>query len=194
VHAEVLIRELITADLDRAGLEASLNQAVVTGDVDRSNAAMEDFVQAEAFFVVRYPRTWRAGSWSSVQRRVELTSACGLEEGCPGLAVSAYDLVEGKVPWQYAEDLGHSLGVQAEYREIEVRTTTLGDETVGVVEYLHDRTVKGELETTHHMEYIFVGQLSRYHLDFSAPAARFESSRALFEEMVGLFTYLRGVL
>jgi hypothetical protein len=194
VHAEVRVRELVTADLDRAGLEASLNQAVVTGDVDRSNAAMEDYVQAEAFFVVRYPRTWRAGSWSAAQQRVELSTACGAEEGCPGLAVSVYDLVEGKGPLQYAEDLGHSLGVQAEYRQIEVQVTTLGDETVGVVEYLHDRTVKGELETTRHVEYIFVGQLSRYHLDFSAPAARFESSRALFEEMAGLFTYLRGVL
>ena len=70
---------------------------------------------------------------------------------------------------------------------------TLGEETVGVVEYFDDRTVKGELETTHHVEYIFVGQLSRYHLDFSSPDARFESSRALFEEMAGLFTYLQAV-
>ena len=71
-------------------------------------------------------------------------------------------------------------------------TTTIGDQTVGVVEYLFDRTVKGEIETTHHVEYIFEGQISRYHLDFSAPAARFETFRGLFEEMAGLFTYLKS--
>jgi hypothetical protein len=191
VHAEVRVFDLTTASLDRAGLEASLNQAVVLGDVDRSNAAMEDYVQAEAFFVARYPRTWRAGAWSAARQQVELTAACGAEEGCPALLVSVYDLAEGKGPQQYAEDLGHSLGLQPEYRQVQVGTTALGDETAGVVEYLHDRTVKGELVTARHVEYIFEGQISRYHLDFSAPVARFASSRALFEEMASQFTYLR---
>jgi len=54
------------------------------------------------------------------------------------------------------------------------------------------KTVKGEIETAHHVEYIFGGQISRYHLDFSAPVTRFEISRGLFEEMAELFTYLRS--
>jgi len=197
VHAETRVAGLTAAELDRAGLEASLNQAIVVGDVDRSDAAMQDYLQDESFFVVRYPRTWRAGSWNSAERQVELTTDCGAEEGCPVLAVRVFDLAAGKVPQQYAEDLGHSLGLQVEYREIKVRTTTIGDETVGVVEYLvveylFDRTVKGEIKTTHHVEYIFAGQLCRYHLDFSAPAERFEHSRGLFAEMAELFTYLKS--
>jgi hypothetical protein len=192
VHAEVRVAGLTAAELDRAGLEASLNEAIVVGDVDRSDAAMKGYVQNEAFFVVRYPRGWRAGSWSSVQRQVELTTDCGAKEGCPVLAVRVFDLAPDKGPKQYAEDLGHSLGLQVEYRAIEVSTTTIGDETVGVVSYLFDRTVKGEIKTTHHVEYIFQGQLSRYHLDFSAPEAQFQRHRGLFEEMAGLFTYLRS--
>lgn len=193
VHAEVRVHGLAVADLDRAGLEAMLNQAIVVGDVDRSNAAMKDYVQDEAFFVVRYPRTWRPGSWNPAQRRVAFTSSCGVRVGCPELVVNVYDLAEGMGPQQYAEELGASLGKQAEYREIEVRTTTLGDETVGVVEYLFDKPVKGEIETAHHVEYIFEGQISRYHLDFSAPEAQFEDSHNLFEEMAELFTYLQGM-
>jgi hypothetical protein len=193
VHAEVRATGLTAAELDRAGLEASLNKAIVVGDVDRSDAAMKDHVQDEALFVVRYPRGWRAGSWSSVQRQVELTTDCGAKEGCPVLAVRVFDLAPDKGPKQYAEDLGHSLSLQVEYRKIEVRTTTIGDKTVGVVEYLFDRTVKGKLKTTHHVEYIFQGQLSRYHLDFSAPEAQFQRHRGLFEEMAGLFTYLKGM-
>jgi hypothetical protein len=54
--------------------------------------------------------------------------------------------------------------------------------------------VGGRIETTQHVEYIFEGQLSRYHLDFSAPLKQFEASRELFEEMVNLFTYLKGSL
>jgi hypothetical protein len=63
-----------------------------------------------------------------------------------------------------------------------------------VVEYLHDRTVKGELESTRHIEYIYEGQLSRYHLKFAAPETRFESYRQLFAEMAGQFTFLRTAL
>ena len=192
LHAEVRVIDITPAALDRAALEAKLNQATVVGSVDRSDASMQDYVQDEAFFAVRYPRTWRAGTWVSAQRQVEFTTDCGATEGCPALAVSVYDLAEGKGPKQYAEDLGQSLGLQPEYREIEVSTTTVGDQTVGVVEYLFDRTVKGELETTRHVEVIFAGQISRYHLDFSAPATRFEASRGLFEMMVELFTYLRS--
>ena len=192
LHAEVRVIGIAPAGLDRAALEATLNQAIVVGSVDRSDASMQDYVQDEVFFVVRYPRTWRAGTWVSAQRRVEFTADCGAAEGCPALVASVYDLAEGKGPKQYAEDLGGSLGLQPEYREIEVSTATVGGQTAGVVEYLFDRMVKGEIQTTHHLEVIFAGQISRYHLDFSAPEERFETSHGLFEAMAGLFTYLKS--
>jgi len=192
LHAEVRVNDILPTDLDRATLEATLNQAIVVGSVDRSDASMQDYIQDEAFFVVRYPRNWRAGVWDSSLRRVEFPVNCGASEGCPTLTVSVYDLAEGKGPRQYAEDLGTGLDLQPEYREIEVSTMTIGGETVGVVEYLFDQPVRGEIETTHHIEYIFVGQISRYHLDFSAPATRFQTFRELFEMIAGLFTYLRN--
>lgn len=192
LHAEVRVIGITPAALDRVALEATLNQAIVVGSVDRSDASMQDYVQDEAFFVMRYPRTWRAGTWVAAQQRVEFTADCGATEGCPALAVSVYDLAEGKGPPQYAEELGRSLGLQPEYREIQVSTTTIGGQTVGVVEYLFDRTVKGQIQTTHHIEYIFAGQISRYHLDFSAPGTRFDASRGLFGAMAELFTHLKS--
>ena len=192
LHAEVRVADILPAELDRTALEASLNQATVVSAVDRSDASMQDYVQDEAFFVVRYPRGWRAGTWVSAERGVEFTTSCGASEGCPALVVSVYDLAEGKGPRQYADDLARSLRLQPEYREIEASTTTIADQTVGVVEYLFDRTVRGQIETTHHLEFIFEGQISRYHLDFSAPETRFETSRELFEEMANLFTYLKS--
>lgn len=192
LHAESRVKEIGPAELDRAEMEASLNQAIVVGDVDTADASMDTYVQGEAFFVVRYPRTWRPGSWSTSQRKVSFTTACGQAEGCPGLTVSTYDLEEEKGPRQYAEDLGRSLGLQPEYRQILISTVTIDGQTVGVVEYLFDQTVKGELKTTHHIEYIFEGQESRYHLDFSAPEAQFETNRDLFEEFTELFRYLKS--
>jgi hypothetical protein len=194
LHAEVRVNEIQSATIDRAALEASLNQATVVGAVDRSDASMQDYVQDDTFFMVRYPRGWRAGTWASAQRWVEFTSSCGASEGCPSLVVSVYDLAEGNAPRQYADDLARSLRLQPEYREIEVSTTTIGGQTVGVVEYLFDRTVRGRIETTQHVEYVFEGQISRYHLDFSAPETHFEASRELFEETANLFTYLKGSL
>jgi len=82
------------------------------------------------------------------------------------------------------------LSLQPQYREARVRTTTIGDRTVGVVEYIFNRPVLGKIETTHHIEYIYVGQISRYHLDFSVRELQFETYRDLFEEMAGLFAYL----
>ncbi len=125
---------------------------------------------------------------------MEFITDYGTGAGCPALTVSVHDLAAGKGPQQYAEDLGKSLGLQPEYREITVGTATVGDQTVGAVEYLFDRTVKGEIETTHHLEYIFAGQLNRYHLDFSAPAEPFASFRELFAQMAEQFTYLKGTL
>jgi hypothetical protein len=101
-----------------------------------------------------------------------------------------YDLVELKGLKQYAEDLGRSLSLQPQYREARVRTTTIGERTVGVVEYLFDRTVKGKIETTLDIEYIYEGQISRYHLDFSVREIQIETNRDLSDEMASLFIYL----
>lgn len=207
LHAEVRVSDIVPATLDRAALETTLNQAIVVGSVDRSDASLQDYVQDEAFFVVRYPRrNWRAGRWDAALQQVKFTNACGAPEGCPALAVSVYDLTEGKGPRQYAEDLGSSLGLQPEYQKIKVSTTTIGypppgyppagDQTVGaggypVVEYFFVPTPGGKVEITHHIEYIFVGQLSRYHLDFTAPPNQFEANRDSFEAIAAGFTYLR---
>jgi len=191
LHAELRIREISPTTLDRTGLEASLNQAIVVGSVDRSDASLQDYVQDETFFAVRYPRDWRVGTWSSTQLQVKLTNLCGEGEACPAMTISVFDLAEGKGARQYAEDLSQSLSLQPQYREVTHRTTSIGEDKIGVVEYLHDRTVKGELETTHHIEYIFVGQIFHYHLDFSAPEDRFEDNRGLFQESASQFTYLK---
>lgn len=191
LHAEERVSDILPAALDRAGLEATLNQAIVVGSVDHSDASMQDYVQGETFFVVRYPRTWQARNWIPAQRRVEFTTNCGASVGCPTLAVTVFDLAEGKGPQQYGEDLSRSLALQPEYREIKVSLTSVDEQIVGVVEYLFDRTVKGQIETTHHIEYIFEGQISRYHLDFSAPASSFEANRGLFDVMAQLFNYLK---
>ena len=191
VHAQTRATEVAQATLDRQELEASLNQATVVGSVDRSDASMQTYVQGEAFFAVRYPRTWHAGAWNPAQRRVEFTAHCPTGQPCPTLQVSVYDLAEGKGPRQYAEDLAHSLELQPAYRQVRASTTTVSGVTAGLVEYLSDRTVKGEIETSRHVEYIFVGQVSRYHLDFSAPANRFDAHHGLFAAMAELFTYLR---
>lgn len=199
VHAQTRVTEVVQAALDRQGLEASLNQAIVVGSVDRSDASMETYtstglstgVQAETFFAVRYPRTWHAGAWNPAQRRMAFTADCPTDQPCPTLQVSVYDLAEEKGPQQYAEDLAHSLGLQPAYREVRAGTTTVDGVTAGRVEYLFDRTVKGEIETTRHAEYIFAGRVSRYHLDFSAPAGSFDAHQGLFAAMAGLFVYLR---
>ena len=191
-HAEVRVREVALPELNRAALEASLNQAILLGNVDQSNASMEYHVQDEALFVVGYPRNWREGSWNSSQRRIEFTTSCGFDEGCPNLTVIVYDLAEGKKPQLYAQEMGNSLELQPDFREIEVTARLINGQPVGIVEYLFDQTVKGELKTTHHVEYIFEGQLNRYHMDFSAPESQFEANRNLFEAMASMFTFLKS--
>ena len=57
---------------------------------------MEDYVQDEALFVIRFPRSWRARSWSPSQQQIEFTSSTGYAEGNPRLTVNVYDLAEGK--------------------------------------------------------------------------------------------------
>lgn len=190
-RAETRLTDIVPAELDRPALEATLHQAMVLGSVDRSDAAMQDYVQDEFTFVVRYPRNWRATAWDPALRRVDFNSLCAQGDGCPALAVEVYDLDEGKNLRGYAEDLGASLRLQPEYREVKVGTTTSGDLRVGVVEYLFDRPVRGQIETARHREYIFEGLRYRYHLDFSAPETRFEAYRELFEEMAALFTFLK---
>lgn len=191
-HAEIRVLNIAPPDLNRASLEASLNQAIVLGGLDQSDASMQDYIQDEAFFIVRYPRNWRASIWNADQRKMTFTTNCGAEEGCPLLAVSTFDLMDGKNPQHYAEDLGKSLELQPDYREISITPGVVNDKQVGIVEYLFDQIVKGELKTTHHIEYIFEGQNSRYHLDYSAPEMQFESQRELFEAMAGMFTYLES--
>jgi len=189
-HAERRLLDIAAADIDQNALQASLNQTIVLGSVDDSDASMDTFVQNDTFFIVRYPRDWRAGSWNSGQRRVQFTTSCGQTEGCPALEISVYDLEEAKGPPQYSEDLAKSLGVQPQYREVSVSTKTEKGHTIGVVEYLYDQTINGALKTTQHIEYIFEGKASRYHLNFSAPQTLFENYRALFAHMVALFSYL----
>ena len=191
VHAETRVLDMRSATLDRAKLAASLNQAIVIGSVDRADAALQDYVQEQEFFVVRFPRTWRAGSWDAAQHRVTFANDCGAAVGCPTLTASTFELAEGKGAKEYADDLEASLARQPEYREVSARTVTIGDAAVGVVEYLADRTVKGKIETAQHVEYIFVGAQCRYHLDFSAPAGQFGANRGLFEAMADTFTYLK---
>ena len=191
VHAQTRVAGVTQATLDRQGLETSLNQAIVVGSVDRSDASMETAVQGEAFFAVRYPRTWYAGAWNAGQRQMIFTADCPADHPCPTLQVHVYDLIEGQGPQQYAEDLTHSLEPQPAYRDAHATTTAVGDITAGLAEYLFDRTVKGEIETTRHAEYIFVGRVSRYHLEFVAPAGRFDAYEGLFDAMAGLFVYLQ---
>lgn len=192
LHAETRVNNVQQATLDRLGLVASLNQAIVLGSVDRSDASLQDYVQQEAYFVVRFPRTWHSGNWNAAQRQVIFTSDCGASEGCPQLTVAVFDLTENKGAKEYAQDLGSSLSRQPEYREVKVSATTISDRAIGVVEYLFDRTVKGQIQTIQHIEYIFIGSSTHYHLDFSAPAAQFETNRGLFEALAGAFTYLRA--
>jgi hypothetical protein len=190
LHAEVRVRDFMPTAVDRDDLVASLNQAIVLGSVDRTNAAMIDYVQDETFFVVRYPREWSAGVWNSELRRVEMSAVCREGQSCPTLTISVYDLAEGKGARQYAEDLSDDLALRPEYRELTHTTRRIGGRDVGVVEFLYDRTVKGEIETESHIEFIFVGQDFQYHLDFTAPEGAFDSYQGLFEEMAALFTYL----
>ncbi len=189
-HAERRIREIQLPEEGREDLQASLNQAIVLGSVDRSNASMQEYVQEESFFVVRFPRSWRAGPWLPTERTVNITENCGAGDDCADLAVAVYELKEATGTQQYAEELAGSLRLQPEFREISVRTQIVEEQVAGVVEYLADRTVRGEIETTRHIEYILVGQVSRYHLDFSAPEATFEQYRGLFEEMLMFFAFL----
>jgi hypothetical protein len=173
-------------------LHESLNQAIVLSSLDQSDASMQDFVQEEAFFIVRYPRNWRASNWKAAEREISFTTNCGSVEGCPSLTASVYNLVEGKSTQQYAEELGNSFDLQPDYREIVVSIGDFNGKQVGMVEYLFDQTVKGELKTTRHIEYLFEGQNSRYHLDFSAPEGQFNSQKDLFAAMAGMFAYLEA--
>jgi len=194
--AETRVTELGPASLDQAGLQANLNQATVLGSVDHTDASMQDYAQPDFFFVVRYPRAWHAGSWDAAQRQVGFALDCGQAEGCAGLNAAVYDLSPNTSAAQYAADLAASLTRQPQYRNVTANQRSIGNAPVGapigVVEYLSDQSVKGQIVTTGHIEYIFVGSLNRVHLDFSAPEAQFEANRALFEAMAGQFTYLKG--
>ena len=189
--SEIRVAE-IGLGTDLKALTSSLNQAIVLGDIDRSDTSMQDYVQEETLFAVRFPNLWRAGSWDATKRTIGFINECGAVEGCPGLQVSVFDLAENKGARQYAEELAASLNRQAEYREAKASMMMVGDRAVGVVEYFWDRTVKGQLQTTQIIEYIFPGELNRYHLKFSAPEGQFEANRELFAAIARQFTYLKG--
>lgn len=189
-HAEISVQDIASPEINRSDLEASLNQAIVLGEVDQSDATMQDYIQDEAFFVVRYPRNWKASTWNSDQRKITFTTICGSDQGCPTLKVSTFDLLEGSDPHKYASDYASSLALLPEYRAINASSRDFAGASVGVLEYLFDRMVKGELQTTRHIEYIFVGKDLRYHLDFSVPEGDFETHEDLFEAMARTFTYL----
>lgn len=188
------ITEIKTATIDRDDLEASLNQAIVLGSVEKTDASMKSFSQEDTFFVLQYPTTWRTGSWSSDQQQVKFTSPCQDGEDCPNLLLSVWELSEDKRAQQYAKDLGSSLDLQPQYTEIRSRTTLIGDQTVGVVEYIDSQSVKGELISREHIVYIFVGQNYRYHLDFSAPEAEYEEYSELFKVIAEQLTFLKDSL
>jgi len=189
---EIRVSDFARADLDQAGLEASLQRAVVLASIDRSDASMQDYVQEQELFAVRLPRTWSAGSWNPTQRVVEFSNPCGVVEGCPGFKILVFDLAEGKGAKEFADELAASLNRQPQYREVQTSTRTIDDLEVGVVEYLYDRTVKGQIETTHHIEYIFAGSIRQYHLDFHSPELHFEENRALFDSIAQQFEYLKN--
>jgi hypothetical protein len=91
LHAETRVLELKQATLDLAGLQASRNHATLLSSVDRSDASMQEYVQDKAYFIVRFPRTWRASSWDAAQHRVNFTDDCGAVAGCPGLTVATFE-------------------------------------------------------------------------------------------------------
>jgi len=184
------ITEINTATLDRAGLRASLNQAIVLGSVDKTDASMKSFSQEQSFFVLQYPITWGPGLWSSAQQQVKFTSPCQVGVDCPNLLIHVLELSEGKKAQQYASDLGSSLNLQPQFTEIQFSTTSIGGQTVGLVEYIDSRSVKGELIARKHIVYIFVGQNFRYHLDFSALEDVFHQYQELFKTIAEQFTFL----
>jgi hypothetical protein len=184
------ITEIKTATLDREGLQASLNQAIVLGSVDKTDASMKSFSQEETFFVLQYPTTWQHGIWSTTEQQVKFTSPCQGSVDCPNLLLSVLELSEDKGAQQYARDLGNSLDLQPQYTEIRSSTTSIDGQTVGVVEYVDSQSVKGELIARKHIVYIFVGQNFRYHLDFSALEDVFHQYQELFKTIAEQFTFL----
>jgi hypothetical protein len=189
-HAERRVGDIGTAVQDRAALESSLNQAIVLGSVDHTDASMRDYAQSETFFVARYPKNWRAESWSATKQQVTFSAPCRSGEDCTTMTVNVYDLVEGATIQTYVDDLARSLDLQPEYRDFQKDMAISAGRPVGKVEYLFDELEEGEVKTTQHLVYIFDGQDFRYHLDFSAPVDDFETRSALFDEMARLFVYL----
>ncbi len=185
------VREIAAATQDRADLQDSLNRAIVRGSIDRSDATMQDYVNEEAYFAVRYPRDWQLrATWSTATRRVVLGS-CAEVTACPRLEVSVYDLVAGRTAAIYAQELAQGLEKDPAYREVRSGEVPIGGVTVGLVEYLWDTPVEGKIKTTANLEYIFVGKEQRYHLHFSVPEGEVAEYRALFETVAAQFVYLR---
>jgi len=191
LQAEMRVREVSPAEIDSETLKVSLNRAIVMAEVDRSDASMQDYANEEAFFLVRHPKTWKAGTWNTDKNQIEFNSRCGAADGCPTLTVNVLGLEHGKDSGQYAEDLGGSLEKQPEYRLTDVNQIEIGDQTAGIVEYFSDTTEEGGMVSKKNIEYIFAGEAYRYHLIFSAPEDQFDGQRELFADIARLFTYLK---
>lgn len=185
------VNEIAAAIMDTADFQDGLNRATVLGAIDRSDATMQDYVNDEEFFAVRYPRTWRIrGTWNPSDREIAFSSCTGTDP-CPGLTVTVLDLVPDWDVENYAAELAQSLERDPVYRSATYTTTAIGEISVGLVTYLSDTTVEGEIQTTEVVVYIFVGKENRFHLRFSALEGELEDYRALFETMATRFTFLQ---
>jgi hypothetical protein len=189
--AVVEVGGLSAATQDKADFQDSLHRATVLGRIDRSDATMQDYVNAEAFFALRYPRTWHTkSSWVAQSRRVSLSS-CSSLESCPELTVAVFDLVPEWTAQNYAQEQAQSLERDPAYRSVQYSTVVVGETSAGLVEYLFDTVKEGEVRTTENVEYIFVGKECRYHLRFSAPEGQLAEYMGLFEAIAGQFVYLQ---
>lgn len=191
VHAGTSVQEFETASLSQADLEISLSQAIVLGSGDSSNSSMKEFVQNDTFFILRYPNTWQAKSWTPSLRQIQVTTNCGINIVCPNLTAVVFDLAENKNARQYAEDLSDSLKLLPQYNDIAIQNVSVGDQMVTTVMYIKAESVIGQQVSQQHIVYIFVGKSYRYHLDFSAPEENFETYRQLFNEMAEQFIYYK---
>lgn len=189
-HADKRVGDIGISKIDLADLQNSLNKATIIGGAGQLDASMDEYIQEETYFVMKYPRSWEIGSWNSKKQNIGISAICGDSVGCPSVNVEVFDLVQDYSPQKYAQDLALSLDLQPEFRSIGTETREIDGETVGVVEYLYDELDEGEIKTTQHLVYILPGGLYRYHLTFSSPIENFKDYRELFSEMTKGFTYI----
>ena len=189
--ARTTVNEIQKPELDRQSLESELNVAIVLGGLKQSDATMKDYVQRDTYFVLRIPNSWVVNPWNASEKEVRFKAPCEAGGKCPGLAVRVFDLAEGNASKDYADALAGGLDLLPEYHGFKMSAVHINEEPAGVVEYLFDEVDEGEIKTTYHLVYIFVGQEYRYHLDFTAAKDDFDTYRALYDEISRLFVYLK---